>query len=410
MLIVAQARRCSCKAWLVGSAISPSPPCPSKLAHTSLEVLQETNKQLHAELSAIPWPRVVSFTFNRKKYALPLHAEHKSKAGLMQLTLQQLAYLAGVFDGDGCVQGRAGNRGLSLHLGQSLDGVGILMCMQQALGGSIYRSRDGRGLQKPTLQWILNGSSARHAAKILAPSSIVKRSQLDLLAEWPQAHAGQADCEIRLGFLKRSESAVPGPCSWAYFAGFFDAEGYIEQPRGRASLVLKIAQKHCTVLECLQYFLARELGVQAQIYQAGGSRQRYDLRINKTSSSKAVLEMLLNSGLIRKAAQANIALSLTLENAEQVRAAMASMVGNQARLTRLDGEGLQRAAMISSAIRKARWSLKKGHTSLAESILADVEHQKCEHELLNAWKVHGQLQAHINEIRSMYQNGGAYSL
>ncbi|CAE7562433.1 unnamed protein product [Symbiodinium sp. CCMP2592] len=253
MMIVARARRCSCMAWLVGSVISPSRPHSSKLADTSLEALQERNKQLHAELSATPWPRLVSLTFNRQQYALPLHAEHKAEADLVQLSLQQLEYLAGVFDGDGCVQGRSG---LSLRVSQSLDGVSMLMCMRQALGGSIHKSRDGRGFQKPMLQWALNGGSARHAAKILAPFSIVKRRQLELLVEWPQAHADKADCAFRLGFLKRNEAAVPGPCSWAYFAGFFDAEGYIEQPRGKASIVLKIAQKHPTILECLQRFLA----------------------------------------------------------------------------------------------------------------------------------------------------------
>ena len=406
MLIVAQVRRCSCKAWLVGSAISPSPPHASKLAHTSLKVLQETNKQLHAELTATAWPRLVSLTLNRQKYVLPLHAEHKAETGLVQLTLQQLAYLAGVFDGDGCVQSR---RGWSLRVAQSLDGVGILMCMQQALGGSIYRLSDGKGLRKPCLQWILSGSRARHAAKTLAPYSIVKRRQLELLSEWPQAHADKADCAIRLGFLKHRESAVPGRCSWAYLAGFFDAEGCIEQHRGKAALVLRISQKHPTVLECLQHFLARELDVQAQVYY-GSRSQCHDLRINKTSSSKAVLQKLLDSGLIRKAAQANLALGLTLENAEEVRNAMASMVGNQGCLNRLDGAGLQRATMISFAQKKAKQALKKGHTSLAESLFAEVEHQKCEHELLNAWRVHSQLQAHIKEIRSMYQNAGAYTL
>ncbi|CAE7673414.1 unnamed protein product [Symbiodinium sp. CCMP2456] len=373
------------------------------LIGTSLQVLQQRNRQLRATLAAIPWPPLVSFRLREKTYTLPLTSSGQMRDGMDAPSLQKLEYLAGFFDGDGSVSNRC-----SLHVGQSVDGVAVLLLMQGAFGGSIIRCTNGKGLQKPTLVWQRFGNSARCTAGLLAPHSIVKRRQLELTAEGLPVPADKGDWSLKLDVLKRSDSSVVGACTWAYVAGFFDADGHIKQQKAMASLVLVFTQKHPTVLVCLQNFLARQLGVKSHISCV--QNRWHQLTITKTSSCKAVLQKMMASGLLRKAAQAHLAVKLTKQNAAQVRDAMAAMVGNQGFLRRFDSAGCQRASAISAAQLRAKKAAEKGDTSLAESLHADVERQKHEHALLNAVTMNKQLLTYISKIRGMYHEPIAYKL
>ena len=372
------------------------------LADESLKVLQQKNQELRAKLARLRWPPLTSFRLNGQNFPLPLQSGHSgARLDFSRLATQELEYLAGFFDGDGCVDASAGR--CRLRISQSIDGVGVLKHFQGALGGSIYRERDGVGLRKPSLVWRLQGSSARHAASVLAPYAIVKRRQLEIVAEWPAENAARADCSQKLGLLKRSESGIARACTWAYFAGFFDAEGYVEQRAKSAQLALRISQKYFTVLECLQTFLVSEIGCKPHIYQASQSRQ-FTLAAWTMSTCKSILQKMLDAGMLRKAAQAKFALSLTSENADEVRSKMAGMVGNQSFGRRLDSAGVQRATAIASAQRLAKRAAMKGHESLAKSIWADVERQKFEHEVLNARRENHELHAYIDHIRTLHKD------
>ena len=190
------------------------------LVDASLEVLQQRNRQLLATLSTIPWPKLVSFRLNAKTYTLPLRSTEVGEADLFKITPQELEYFAGFFDGDGCVRANKMGRSCSLAVAQSIDGVAVLLHLRRAFGGSIYRFRDGKGLSKPMLTWILYGSGARRAATLLAPHSIVKRKQLEIASELHSIFAGELDGSRELRLLKRSDSGVARACTWAYFAGF----------------------------------------------------------------------------------------------------------------------------------------------------------------------------------------------
>ena len=375
---------------------------------TSLNVLREKNRQLQATLASIRWPPLSSFWLNGTRYTLPLKSETEwVETDVPKVTGGELAYLSGFFDGDGCVIGDG--RKFGLQVGQSIDGVATLIRLQQALGGTICRLRNGKGLQKPMLRWVLTGRRACHVANLMAPHSIVKRRQLEILAAQLGTAFDKVDCSIDLAMLKRSESAVAGPCSWTYLAGFFDAEGYIEQPRGMAALRLRMHQKYARVLECVRTFLDTEGCIEARLYQTRG-RPGVELRINRTQSCKAALQKLLDAGLLRKASQAKLALSLTLANAEQVRSAMADMVGNQSFATRLDTAGLRRAALITYVKKMAGIKAQNGQTSRANSLLADAEGLKREHALLNAQHLNDQLRAYIDKIQAMHQEHHEYKL
>lgn len=375
------------------------------LADTSLNVLREENRQLRATLATIRWPPLnSSFWLNQTRYNLPLKSETDGvEKDVPKVTGNELAYLTGFFDGDGCVTMAA------LHVGQSIDGVATLMRLQQALGGSILRLKNGTGLQKPMLKWSLAGSRARNAASLMATHSIVKRRQLDIFAAQLGTAFDKVDCFVELAMLKRAESAVAAPCTWAYLAGFFDADGYIEQPRGRASLRLRMHQKHAMVLECVRTFLATEACIDARLYETRG-RPGFELRINRTQSCKAALQKMLDAGLLRKAAQAKLALSLTSLSAEKVRSAMAQMVGNQGFEKRLDRAGLRRAALITHVQKLAGVNARSGQTSRANSLLADAEGLKREHAWLNAQRVNDQLRAYIDGIQAMHHEHHEYRL
>ena len=374
------------------------------LADTSLNVLREENRQLRATLATIRWPSLNSFWLNQTRYTLPLNSETDGvEKDVPKVTGNELAYLTGFFDGDGCVTKSA------LSVGQSIDGVATLMRLHQAFGGSICRLKNGKGLQKPMLTWSLAGSRARNAASLMATHSIVKRRQLDIFGAQLGTAFDKEDCSVELAMLKRADSAVAGPCTWAYLAGFFDAEGYIEQPRGRASLRLSMYQKYAMVLECVRTFLATEACIEARLYEKRG-HPGFELRINRTQSCKAALQKMLDAGLHRKAAQAKLALSLSLLNAEKVRSAMAHMVGNQSFEQRLDRAGLRRAALITSVKKMAVINARSGQTSRANALLADAEGLKREHALLNAQRVNDQLRAYIDRIQAMHQEHHEYKL
>ena len=328
----------------------------------TVKEVRRKNEQLRAQLNKTPWPDLKFFTSNGRSYSLPLRAESgdlprsSSKA--------RMAYLSGFFDGDGCVACCQSMSGCRLSISQSFDQAEVLMTFCETFGGSITRARSGMGLRKPCLQWMAGSHSARNAAQLLMPHSITKQMQLLLAAEWPAAKSRRQDCKAALRALKEHDSAVSGPCSWEYFAGFFDAEGYIQQIGGGASLVLQVAQKHPRVLECLREFLAQSLDKDATLAKEGGST--HVLWVCGLTSCKQILQHLLAAGLLCKAKQAELAVGLTRENAAQVNADLGQLTGNQMFGKRLDAAGQERARKIRIA-RKQAASLRKGAASRSKS-------------------------------------------
>lgn len=348
----------------------------------------------------MPWTHLTSFEVAGQGYTLPWNSEQRfldTDVRCPKSQHENPEYLAGFFDGDGCVSSRRG--GASLTVPQSIDGAEALLQFAGKFGGKIHRQQDGLGLRKPTLVWAIHGRNARDAASCLAPCSITKRRQLEMLASWPVASACRESCEKKLCTLKRYDSGIAGGVSWRYFAGFFDAEGHIEQPNGGNCLTLRIQQKHVTVLECLQHFLECEIGWPGRISRCLGSD--FELKIGTTSRCKHILEKMLQAGMFRKADQAELALTLNAQNAAQVRSAMAEMVGNQMFGKRLDENGLQRARAIKAASGRAKRLRQRGLLQAADALFAEVDVLKTEHALLQAQHENRQLHEYMHKIESM---------
>ena len=365
-----------------------------------MEEVRRKNKQLRVQLSKSPWPILKSFSANGKTYSLPLRAESRDLRRLPPEPV--LAYLAGFFDGDGCVACESSSSGCFLELGQSFDQAEVLMLFYDMFGGSITLHSSGSGLRKPTLRWVAHGKLARNAAQLLAPRSITKQKQLLLAAEWPDAKSRRQDCKAELRVLKEYDSAVAGPCSWEYCAGFFDAEGYIKQPNGGVSLVLQIKQKHPRVLECLHEFLARSLGKDAALAKSGGSA--HVLGIYGLTSCKQILEHLLAARLLCKAEQARLALGLTSDTASQVDAELGRLTGNQMFGKKLDAAGQERARKIRATRAQAARRRKHGRLAEAEAKLNEIEVLKTEHELLKAYYENQQLMEYMCKVQSLHKN------
>jgi hypothetical protein len=89
-----------------------------------------------------------------------------------------IPYLAGLFDGEGCVHiGWCGGFfRMSLNVG-NCDRRVLEMFMEQ-FGGSIYVSKNNRRRRK-TGQWTITSNDADKAARILRKYCVVKQEQLD---------------------------------------------------------------------------------------------------------------------------------------------------------------------------------------------------------------------------------------
>ncbi|CAE7662915.1 unnamed protein product [Symbiodinium sp. CCMP2592] len=346
----------------------------------TLQSLQRENLKLRVVLQTLHWPRLLRFHAGGETHELPCRSVRSTRASLPAAAEETLHYLAGFFDGDGCVEGHL--EGCQLVVGQSFDKAEVLMLFQAVFGGSIFKQSDGRGLWKPMLKWSLWGPDVCRAARLLGPYSITKHRQLVLAADWPKSTSSRQKCLVELRRLKRCDSAVVTTCSTEYFAGFFDADGYI-RITGRAGLVLRIGQKFETVLSCLKQAAARNFGVEAKLYRVHSSSTLYIFGI---SVCKDVLRALVEAGLLCKREQAKLAISLTARNAAQVCSDMVDRLGNQQCGKRQDLAGRMRAQKLSNLQTRA----KAGR--LPNSQLRELERLRKklkQHEFISQVKNHG---------------------
>ena len=362
-----------------------------------LQVVQAKNMQLRRFIKTLRWPRLGSVDVNGRNYELPVKWQSTAAAhvtGMRQPARSR--YLAGFFDGDGCVF--CNLSGCDLSVGQSFKQAEVLMLFLATFGGSVRRKSDGVGFRQPALVWKVSGLQARSAASVLAPYSITKRKQLELAAAWPKEEHRREECKQQQHALKRTDSAVPGEITMEYLSGFFDAEGYVHH-RGGVRLTIDIRQKFGTVLKCLQEFLAQDLGIGVHLANYSGF---WVLYTGRRSNCTAILHAMLEAGLVCKAEQARLSLQLTAENTSEVRAALAEQVGNQSFGKSLDEDGLKRCRRIEVAHKKVRRLRSQGKHSEERALVETVEVWQAEHKLLNSRHENHQLREYAAKIQSLH--------
>ena len=194
------------------------------------------NRQLRAVVRTLPWPELLHFEARGSKYDLPLRASRVTPAvDIDANTDSRLRFLAGFFDGDGTVTCQGNLSGCVLQVTQSFDRAEILMLLRETLGGSILLHKNGLGLWKPSLVWVLCGQAARRGASLLLPHSITKKKQLLLAAQWPDTKSGREDSKAELRNLKEFDSAVAGPMQLGVLCRLLRCRG-LYQTAARRSL------------------------------------------------------------------------------------------------------------------------------------------------------------------------------
>ena len=121
-------------------------------------------------------------------------------------------------------------------------------------------------------------------------------------------------------------------------------------------------------------------------------------------NSKQILLHLLESGLLCKANQAELASDLTPENAVQVNTALRCLTGNQKLGSRLDEAGRHRARKIKRIQGQAVWLKRQGQLADAEAKLVEMDKLKQEHALLKAGHENQQLLEYMCKLQSMHDN------
>ncbi len=166
----------------------------------------------------IKCPRLEEFTTETGTYRLPLQAVGPPAR---HPTEEELQYLAGFFDGDGCVSMCKNNGKIMLQIGQNVDSAEVLLNFRKMLGGTIYCQSSGTGTSKAVLSWRASGGTARSAASILGSAPSMKQAQLQIAARGIVAEASHTHMSHELKFLKQKEHRPENfQCSWSYLAGF----------------------------------------------------------------------------------------------------------------------------------------------------------------------------------------------
>ncbi|CAE8608544.1 unnamed protein product [Polarella glacialis] len=355
MLAVSRVRRLVSSELLISPALHPriaastcrraNASCQPPWSPDDAERLLRRCDRLTKFLGRLRWPKQTHFIFQRQLH-LPVRASN-SFAGANQerVSQRQLEYMAGFFDGDGCASAVTGLGGVKLSIGQSADRAEVIMMFHRAFGGGIGFTTRGMGLAKPMIEWRVCGQAARSAAANLAAISSMKQPQLKIVADWPADASRRSEMALE---LKRLKGNPPEPnqieCTWAYLAGFFDAEGCISIDPRTAHRRLELSQIHAAPLLAIRNFLADKLPNLTNSVRLKGPA--YYSFINGAASTEAVLTNMLAAGPVVKRKAAKIALALTPATHLRVRARIAQLAGNQCRHYRLDVDGMHRSKHI----------------------------------------------------------------
>ena len=150
---------------------------------------------------------------------------------------------------------------------------------------------------------------------------------------------------------------------------------------------------------CLSTFFADTSGIGARLET---TKVAHLLRVYGLQSCKRLLQQMLDAGLLCKAKRAELALSLTPENAAQVSNELVHLTGNQAFGKRLDITGQERARRIAALSQQANTMLKRGRLQMAEAMLGNLDELRLEHQLLKALHENEELVRYATFIRRLH--------
>ena len=333
--------------------------CPPSLfvrsySATDLDRWQRRCDRLAQLQRRIRFPPLQTLTVRGQTYELPLAAAEPFQTP----SQEEMEYLVGFFDGDGCVTLRRQTGQVFLQVEQNVDSADVLLHFRALLGGGVYKTASATGSRKAVLRWSVSGTRMQEAAAALSGMPSMKSAQLRIATAGNVALKDRPFVEQKLlAFKQRHHVPRPLPnCSWPYFAGFFDAEGSIHVSSGRC-LRLQLSQVNPCILGQLQHFLQQNQLPSWSLYNYAHSSV---LNCCNAAESKESLERLLENGLLVKRPQAELALNLSSENHLEIRDAISALNGWQKRYQRLDKEGVARSTEIRRLQARVHYHVASG--------------------------------------------------
>ena len=161
---------------------------------TDLDRWQRRCERLVQLQRRIRFPPVQTITVNGEDINLPLPCTEP----LRSPSQEELEYLVGFFDGDGCVSMTKETGEIQLSIGQNVDSARVLLHFRALLGGSILRQSAATGSKKAAVQWRICGSKMRDAAAALSELPSMKQAQLEIACRGRVALSDRAPVEQRL--------------------------------------------------------------------------------------------------------------------------------------------------------------------------------------------------------------------
>lgn len=348
-------------------------------------------------MKRIKFPKIDRFEVNGQTYQLPVRAVNPPKVDTP--TQEELEYLVGFFDGDGCVSMDKSSGSVSLQVGQSVSSGKVLLHYRNAFGGGIYAAKKQTGLRQATLHWTIGGAAMKRTANLMACVPSMKRAQLEIAAAFQNVSQDKrptVGADLRA--LKcKGHVPIDMSISWPFVAGFFDAEGYIGVDSRCVTVFLEIRQVNAHVLGCILSFFRNNNLERWCLYQKSNC---FLLACSHGETSKKTLEQMLAHGLSVKRHSAELALSLNLQNHLETRQAISELGGRQSRYTRLDQDGIRRSRQIQSLQKRMyNASCEKMRDNLGQ----DIQRLQEEHALQ---KLISQCRLLRSDIRRRLFDGG----
>ena len=276
------------------------PLCVRRFSPGDLDRWQRRCDRLAQLQRRIRFPPLQTLTVGGQTYELPLAAAEPFQTP----TQEELEYLVGIFDGNGCVSLNRQTGQVILQMEQNVDSADVLLHFRTLLGGGVYSSGRATGSRKAALRWSVSGAKMQEAAAALSSIASMKRAQLHIASAGNIALKDLPLVEQKLRAFKQKHH-VPRPlpnCTWRYFDGFFDAEGSIHVSSGRY-LRLQLSQVNPCILGRLQHFLHQnQLPSWSLCHYAHSSV----LNCCNAAESKESLERLLENGLLVKRPQQSL--------------------------------------------------------------------------------------------------------
>ena len=359
-------------------------------------------KRLKDHLKLRKWPKLTHVEVEGRQFKMPIKFKDLGPDFVAKIGAIDDEYLAGFFDGDGCVSNTSSLSGCFLQLEQSVQNSRVIFQFLIQYGGSIGCSRSGCGSSSPAIYWRVFGETAQQAAFILQRHCLVKKEQLHIAMSWPSCRDQREACTTRLQYLKRIEPNLPSDqvISWTYLAGFFDAEGCILIDRASKNIRLEIWQRDAAILKAIQSYVFSQIPSHDVALKLYGGLGRHALISSRSSTTAHMLKSLLDHGLQWKRPAALQALSGPKSSHSKLRRDLGIGKGKQSFFEKLDEDGCTRAREIKKINAKLFYAKGRGHV-VADELWAALQCAKLEHKVLTAQSQVLKLRSFIAYVRNM---------